>query len=310
MTNPWSPRLALVIAAALAVAAPAAAHITVTVDAVTAPLVVGVPTNVTVHFSEPCFEVLPQEAQGQDTVMAGLSPDAPATMSWAGETVPFTTDMCETNPDPADPFGVAAVRTSAILTITPSADAPGLTNLTLPVTSYLGGGSEPGEVVDLAVTIAHYANGTLVAQTAGHAAHGANGNAIELVFDYTTNAESLLTIEATSSVGEVHEIDATRVTPPAFDNRSSAQVKVPATFEPPANWTHADLTFTAYLTPVAGGPRIEVATARLALANEDSGHGEEHDDGHVHDEAAEDTPGPAFALVALALVALAAARRR
>lgn len=205
------------------------------------------------------------------------------------------------------------VRNTATLTITATAGAPGLVNLTLLVTSYLGGGSEPGENVSLSLMVAHFANGTLTASkaTSGHGSHGAgNGTAmaIGLALDYTTNAESLLSFEAKTSAGEVREIDATRVSPPSFQNKTRSQVAVVASFEPPAQWAEARLTFTAYLTPVVGGARVPVGNATLALENDDAEVG--HDaDGHVHDEDGKDTPAPAVALVGLALLAFAARRR-
>lgn len=298
------------ILAVLALAAPAAAHVTTTVEPLAGPLVVGQATNVTVHFSEPCFEAVPQEAQGQDTIMAGLDPGAPSFIHWAGETVPFSMQQCDATAVP-----LAQVRATATLTLAPTADAPGLTPLALPVTSYLGGGTQPGENVTLDVTIAHHANGTLRALEArGHDAHAAahhasNGTMLALVVEATTNAPSLLTFEARASTGEVQAIDAIAFDPPAYRNESTSQVEAMARFTPPAQWSEATITFAAYLTPTVGGPRVPVGNATVTLANE-AAHEDGHGDGHDHTHAQEDTPGPGSAPLALAIAALAWARRR
>ena len=294
----------LAAAAFLLAATPAQAHVTTTVDPLSGPLVVGVPTQVTVHFSEPCFEVIPQEAQGQDTVASGLAPDAPATVAWTGQEVAFTSDLCDFT---AVPF--ALVRATATLTLVASASAPGLTAFDLPVTSYLGNGTEPGDVVPLNVTIAYHANGTLAAaEAAGHDAHG-NATAIPLTLtlDYTTNAESVLTIEAASTSGSVAAIAPADVTPPSFDSKANASRTVTTLFTPPAEWTSADLTFKAFLAPKAGGEKVPVGTATLTLANDAAG--EAHDEEHGHEDA-EESPAPVFAYVGLGLAALAALRRR
>ncbi len=300
--------LLLAAASLLLAAVPAQAHVTTTVDPLSAPLVVGVPTEVTVHFSEPCFEVLPQEAQGKDTVASGLAPDTPTLVAWTGQEVPFTSDLCEV--DPAFTT-VAVVKATAKLTIVATASAPGLVPFDLPVTSYLGNGTEPGGSVPLNVTVAYYANGTLSAsEAAGHAAHQGNGTAIELILDYATNADSLLTVEATSSTGEILPIDTVAVSPPSFSNKTRGAANATAHFTPPAEWSTADLTFKAYLTPKAGGAKVPVGVATLTLANDAAADTHGDGEGHEHDDEAKDSPAPVFAFVGLGLVALAAMRRR
>ena len=297
--------LVLLAAAVLLVALPAAAHVTVDVDPLTGPLQVGVPTDITVLFSEPCFEMPIELATGNDELTAILDPTAPSYVtSTAGQTVPWTIADCP----PTDP--TARLVQAASLTVVIDAFAPAFTNVSIPV-NYRNANGESGEAALLNVTVAHYANGTLTASKADHDAHGArthNGTAIKLTLDYSTNAESLLTFEVETSTGEVHEIDAVRVSPPSFKNESSSEVDVLAAYEPPAGWTSAELTFTAYLTPVAGGARVPVGNATLALANDDDHGAGGHDaDGHAHDE--KDAPAPAFALVGLAMLAFAARRR-
>lgn len=67
-----------VLAALLVIlAAPSLAHITTSVAPLAAPLVVGVPTAVEVTFSEPCFEVVPQEAQARTASRRASTPVHP-----------------------------------------------------------------------------------------------------------------------------------------------------------------------------------------------------------------------------------------
>lgn len=305
--------LALVLLAALAVAIPATAHVTVNVDPVTAPLAVGVPTNVTVRFSEPCFEMPIELATGNDELTSILDPTAPGYVTGSGQSTAWGIDLC----DPTDPLG--RVDVGVPLTLVVDATAPGLTNISIPV-NYLNANGESGEAALLNLTVAYFANGTLAAgkaEESGHDAPGdavhAEGQSLHLTLDYTVNAPSLLTFEAVASTGEVHELDAVTVNPPSFTNQSRGELEVNATFEPPANWTAADLTFTAYLTPTVGGPRVQVASTQLTLRNDEAGHddADDHDaDGHTHEEDGNSIPSPAFALLAVALVAIVALRRR
>lgn len=297
----------LALAAVLVfLAAPVGAHVTVTVDPLTAPLVVGVPTEVTVRFSEPCFEMPIEAASGNDQLTAALAPGAPAYVTGAGETVPWSMDGCEPSTAPTD-FG-GKVRQAAILAIVVDASAPGLSNLTIPVT-YVNANGESTEGVPLNVTVAYHANGTLAASEAtghGHEPANATSHAITLALTYVTNAESVLTVEATTTSGEVAAISSVLVTPPSFDNKTSAVANLTATFTPPAQWTESTLTFKAYLTPRASDAKVPVGTATLMLANdaEDGAHTE-----HEHEDA-EASPAPAFAFIALGLLAFASFRRR
>lgn len=307
--------LLLVLLTAMLAVPAAQGHVTVNVDPVSAPVVVGQPFNVTVRFSEPCFEMPIEMAAGNDRLTAALDATAPAyAAALAGETVPWTIEDCDPTEVP-----LSYVRQAAQLTVVIDASAPALTNLSLPV-NYIDANGGSGGAANLAFSVAYFAQANLTAKPAqgDHAGHaGANATTIELVLDYATNAVSLVTIMAVASTGEVHEVEAFELSPPSFgSNATTATRTLYAGFEPPAQWSTADVTFTASFAPVVNdtmGTAIEVATASLTLENEHAGHdgehaGDDHDHG-THDHGDEEAPAPAF-LFAIAAVGLAIVLRR
>lgn len=289
----------LLLAALLTFSASAAAHITVTVAPLDQPLVVGVPTEVTVHFSEPCFEVLPQEAQGQDSVSSGLTPDAPTTFTWVGENVPFTTAMCDPTTVP-----LALVEADAKLTLTAEPDAPGLTNITLPVTSYLGGSTTPGETVNLIVQVAYFANATLKIGTP--AGTGAT-RIVPVTLTYSANAQTNLTLAGSATSGTLTGLPAkTELVVPSTLNKTLLTKTFNATFA--SAGAASTLTVTATLAPKAGGP-VKTFTTTLAVpAYNSTATGDGHD--HTHSEEPKKTPLPLPVLVIGLGAALFVARRR
>ncbi len=247
----------LAVATLLALAASASAHVTATVDPLAAPLVVGVPTTVTVHLSEPCAEVVPQELQGQDTVAVGLMPDSSTTITGLGETVPFASAQCDPTAVP-----LALVRADAKLTLTAGPNAPGLTNLTLLVTSYLGGGATPGASVGLAATVAYFANATLVV---GPTMTVGNLTTVPVRLTYAANAATRLTLAATASTGKVSGLPAGETLfSPAASNKTTLTRSWNATFTRDGAKT-ADLTFIATLAPKAGGAAAATVTKILTI---------------------------------------------
>ena len=302
----------LALAAVLAfLAAPVAAHVTVTATG-PAEVQAGVPFQVAAEVRANCAAVVGEyQAMGETELHFGLPP-ASAAYLVAGEAskVPWSISQCST--DPAEQ-GNAIGKGTFTVTVTPA--APAFTPLNLSVVAY---GDDPavpegGAPAVVEFRVAYYANGTLAATEAGgHGAmHGnATGHAIALALTYVTNAESVLTVEATSTSGEVAAIAAVPVTPPSFDNKTSAVANVTATFTPPAEWTEAALTFQAFLAPKAGGAKVPVGTARLTLANDAAHAGAHSEHGeHEHTEA-KASPEPLFAFVALGLLACASFRRR
>lgn len=303
----------LLLAAVLVSASSAAAHVTVTA---TGPeeVQVGVPFTIEAEVRANCAVVVAEyQAMGETELFFGLPPDHPAYfVNHTGAPFAWTAEQCSL--DPAEQGNAVGVGS---MTLEVTAAAPAFTVLNLSVVSY---GNDPavpegGDPAIVPIRVAYHAVGALAAAKAGHdVAHGDDGNhtgqAIELILNYTTNAESLLTVEAVSSAGEVHAIDAVAVTPPSFDNKSRSEVELLAHFQPPAEWSTADLTFNAFLTPVAGGAKVPVGTATLSLANDAAETHDEHsDEEHEHAEDKE-SPAPVFAFVGLGLLAFAAIRRR
>lgn len=298
----------LAVAALLSfLAAPGSAHVTVGAEPYTEPVVVGQPFNLTVLFSEPCFEMPIELATGNDELTAILDPTAPAyATSTAGQTVPWTIEDC----DPTDPTG--RLVQAALLTVVVDSFAPGLTQVAIPV-NYRNANGESGGKHDVNVTIAYFANGTLsAAAPTGHDATHASGTStlVELTLDYATNAESVLTVEATTTSGAIAPIAEATLTPPSFDNKSRGLTTVTAVVTPPAEGGSADLTFKAFLAPKAGGDKVQVglATLRITHAAPET-HDGHSDEEHEHAEDKE-SPAPVFAFVGLGLLAFAALRRR
>lgn len=297
----------LLLAIALSLLVPgAAAHLTVTATGPTEPVQAGVPFVVTASARNLCAVVLAEyQALGETELTFGLAPDGPAyAQVVAAEVAPWTVAQCGT-----DGYATTTGTFSVILT----SAAPALEPLNLTVVAYGNDPSTPegGDPAILPVEVGFAANGTLsAAQASGdHANHaGEHAMTLALTLNYTINAPALLTIEATSSVGEVHEVEALNLTPPAFDGLDTAQQVLYVGFEPGDNWTSADLTFTAYVTP-EGGERLKLDEASLTVHHEHDGDAHGHGD-HEHADG-EEAPLPSFLLAggAVALAAMLRSRR-
>lgn len=290
-------RTALVLLAglvALTALPPAAAHVTVSSVPPTAPIAPNQPTAIEVTLSVLCPVVLAEYAQ-RPTLDLALVPDAdgvepPAYLPFVGETVPFTVDMC----DPAS----ATVSTTGTVTITPTSLAPAFQDI--PLQPGAVGETNEGGAFTLQVAYAWSAKVVEANLTAGM-----DGT---LVLEVTANADTILRLEAGHGLEAPAEVE---VASPLLAGQATRRVEVPVK---PGHAGDGALTVSAQAKgkDATGSPMTLAFTVLPGLNGTAAmgGHGP-GEDGHAHEAEgnAKDTPAPAAALLAVALIVVALRRR-
>jgi hypothetical protein len=249
--------LPLALATLLALAASAAAHVTIAATGPADPVAVGQEFEIEGTASANCAVVLSEyQAMGKDRLALGLSPDAPAYFAWEEHPFDWTVAQCSTNPaDQGNAIGHGHVH------VTVGPNAPGLKLLNLTIVAYSPGSTTPegGTPATVTIRVAYYANATL---TLGAPVVKGDTTTIPVQLTYTANAATRLTLAATSDHATVSGLPAGEdLLPPAASNKTT----LTRSWEATVSGFHggpASVTISASLAPkdVLGAKAGFVAT--------------------------------------------------
>lgn len=285
--------------AALLLLPVATAHVTVTATAPTAPLVVGVPTEIPVMVAASCAAVAAEyQAAGNTAFHFGLGPDTPPSLTGNGTAFEFTATGCDPQPAGDDPSTAAQVRIAGTVRVVASSMAPALTPLRLAVVVLNGEGNPESGEAAVEVQVAPFVNHTL---QAGTPVAVGTGHRVPFTVAYQANAATLLAVTATVD-GQAIPGPAPQLLPaPYLANKTVGQ----ATFEvlvPEGMDGH--LAVATSLVPVVGQAAAAQAGVELLPASHGDGGAHVEDEGQTHA-----SPAAPLSLVVAAFLGLAARRK-
>ena len=280
---------ALVAAASAPPASAQFSDLTVTASAPAAPFPYEGPSMLTFNVTLGCGLLL--ENAGSVTVTV-TAPDAPAYLAVAPASLEFA-------PDAACLTGAGSITQAGSLTLTPSPDAPGLSDIPLGLVASAGSTtSAPAPVV---VQVA-YRPGHRITPDVTFPLEVDGPVTFNLTLEFSGNARSMIMFEEVAvERGSLSGLAPIIMVPPATE-------VLELTFTPPeGDWTSSNVTFYNYShflleSGAAGGPEL---AARPVWTFVQADGGQEPSDG-----GDKDSPAPAAAWIGLGLLGLAFVLRR
>lgn len=309
-------RLICALAILTLATAPVAAHVTVTAEPPTGPLVPGVANPIQVTASANCaFVAVEYQANGETELFFGLTPPGLSYFNQSSDVVPFSINQCQPV-NQGDPAASGNAYSTGMLYLTPSMSAPAGQDIELSISAFGNDPTTPegGEAALVTVRIAYVGNVTLLHPATMPMVTGPGP--ITFLAQVATNADSMLTIKAEPSIGTVAPVAPIAVLPPAVDGLDVRTIAVVLDYTPPeGNWTETEIHIMALLTPATVEGNATSAMMHVHAHNgaqphnhTDDGHTHDNHDGHNHGDEKE-SPAP-FLGLGLALATAIHLRRR